>query len=83
MLAGVIYNSRNFICSYSGIDYDKRRLHIYNSRNFICSYSSRRTSGRHTAIYNSRNFICSYSCCWQKCCITVRYKSICSKNYSK
>ena len=34
-----IYNSRNFICSYSMGTADPFTFEIYNSRNFICSYS--------------------------------------------
>ena len=34
-----IYNSRNFICSYSGHKTENCDYYIYNSRNFICSYS--------------------------------------------
>ena len=79
----LIYDSRNFICSYSGQEVVAQLTAIYDSRNFICSYSKQTMKKTTKTIYDSRNFICSYSCCWQKCCISVRYKSICSKNYSK
>ena len=39
MKSQIIYNSRNFICSYSAIATLNLNLEIYNSRNFICSYS--------------------------------------------
>ena len=35
----LIYNSRNFICIYTGSDERRQNGLIYNSRNFICIYT--------------------------------------------